>query len=183
MLKGFSLPFLPTLVVFVAVVIMLRLGFWQLERGDQKQQRLEQIEHKRKMSPYQVNDVLAFSGDHRDLPLSVTGRPQKDRILLLDNRIVQGQVGYEVLVPVYTDYGLVLVNLGWVKAGRTREELPVFDVSQLREHFTGRISVPALNPMITETANKHHPWPKIVQQIDLKYFQPWLCSHCYRLYY
>lgn len=38
-----KVPLLPTLIVLVAVAIMLRLGFWQLERLHQKQAMLAQF--------------------------------------------------------------------------------------------------------------------------------------------
>ena len=167
------LPLLPTLVVFVAVVTMLRLGVWQLERGEEKRLRLAQIEARQSLNPFTLAEILAFEQDIRDLPVSFEGRGQAQNLLLLDNRIVNGQVGYEVVLPVKVNQGLLLVNLGWVKGMQHRSVLPEVDLSSVAGAFEGKISVPALNPVITETTDDLSAWPRVVQQLDLTLFQSW----------
>jgi surfeit locus 1 family protein len=48
------------------------------------------------------------------------------RTILLDNRVHRGRPGYEVVTPLRLGGGarLLLVNRGWVAAGRTRDEWP-----------------------------------------------------------
>ena len=47
-------------------------------------------------------------------------------VWLLDNQIVNREVGYDVLIPVHAQRGssLLLVSLGWVPAPSDRSQLP-----------------------------------------------------------
>jgi surfeit locus 1 family protein len=56
----------------------------------------------------------------------VRGTYVPEKGVLLDNRVLRGRVGYEVLMPVRIEGGdrHVLVNRGWVAAPPTRAELP-----------------------------------------------------------
>ncbi len=50
----------------------------------------------------------------------------KPAVWLLDNQLIQGKAGYDVVIPVLvSDQGpAVLVNLGWVAAPQSRDQLP-----------------------------------------------------------
>src|SRR5918999_5519037 len=52
------------------------------------------------------------------------GRFVDEHTVYLDNKLRRGQPGYEVVTPLRLDGMHVLVNRGWVHAGRTRETLP-----------------------------------------------------------
>lgn len=152
---------------------MLRLGFWQLERSEYKQQRLSQIEQRKQLQPFTLSEVLNMQQDIRDLPLAVKGKALTHHLLLLDNRIVRGQVGYEVLLPVLTNQGILLTNLGWVKAGPYRQQLPVIALEGLGPEFSGVLAKPGLNPMVKETVDDQQPWPRVIQQIDTLLLDQW----------
>ena len=47
-----------------------------------------------------------------------------ERTVFLDNKLRRGRPGYEVVTPLRLNGTHVLVNRGWVPAGRTREVLP-----------------------------------------------------------
>jgi surfeit locus 1 family protein len=49
------IPIIPTLVVLAAVAVMIRLGFWQLDRMEQKQLLIDQYQHA--MSSTTVSDL------------------------------------------------------------------------------------------------------------------------------
>ena len=48
----------------------------------------------------------------------------------LDNKLRRGRPGYEVVTPLRLDGTHVLVNRGWVQAGRTRDMLPDISTPQ-----------------------------------------------------
>lgn len=116
---------LPALLATLAVVALcLRLGFWQLERADTKarwqQQQLERSGH----DPLSLDEALALT-EPANYPLRVQGQFDNDRIILLDNRVLDRVAGYHVLTPLQTDDGKwVLVNRGWVARGADRNLLP-----------------------------------------------------------
>ena len=79
------------------------LGNWQSRRAEEKRALGAQLEKNR----------VALNGTF--LP---------DYTVFLDNKIRNHRVGYEVVTPLRVDGESVLVNRGWIEAGRTRDVLP-----------------------------------------------------------
>lgn len=83
--------------------------------------------------------------------LELRGRFEAAHTVLLDNKLRRGRPGYEVVTALrVAGDGTVLVNRGWVPAGRSRSELPAIrtPTGELRitgvrrEHFA-RVFEPA----------------------------------------
>ena len=81
----------------------IALGNWQAHRAEEKR-------------------ALAAELEKRNVTLSGTYRPEYT--VFLDNKIRNHRAGYEVVTPLRIDGEHVLVNRGWIEAGRTREALP-----------------------------------------------------------
>lgn len=160
-------PILATIITLVAVVIMFGLGEWQLQRAETKRERLSSIEQRQNLSPFSVAEISLMQGDIRDLPFSVKGTINPEQYFLLDNKINQGQVGYQVIAPLQTIEGVLLVNFGWVKAGLSRQQLPDIKLPIGSIELSGITSVPSNNPMINETVTAGQSWPVLIQQIDI----------------
>ncbi|GAB3014498.1 SURF1 family protein [Bowmanella dokdonensis] len=164
-----SLPPLATLVTLAAVILMTGLGVWQLERAEQKRQRSALLAERQQQKSLTLTEVIGQSGDIRDFPVQVTGKLDSQRLLLWDNRILSGRVGYEVLAVLETNEGNLLVNFGWLQAPPYRDLLPQTDLPWGMVTLEGVVVVPQLNPMVRET--NEAGWPRRVQQPDLDYLQ------------
>lgn len=85
----------------------IALGNWQAGRAQEKRAAAAELEKKR---------------------VSLRGVFRPEHTVFLDNKIRDRRVGYEVVTPLSlasTNAGEhVLVNRGWIEAGRTREALP-----------------------------------------------------------
>ncbi|MBT1451448.1 SURF1 family protein [Glaciecola sp. XM2] len=158
------LTILVTLVALCCIVIMFFLGFWQLDRKQQKEARLAQIESRQDANPLYLSDVVNDPDAFVDFPLQITGE-LRDELFYIDNRLKNGVAGYEVLVPVITDYDMVMVNLGWVPGTGSRDELPRVLLPFTQQHL-GRIYVPQDNTLINETNFNYGRFPVLMQQID-----------------
>jgi len=166
------LPIVATLVTFVCVVIMFALGNWQLQRAEQKTERLLALELAAKTGQVDLHQVLSSNIDEMlDMPVNFEGVADTSRYFLLDNKIQKGRVGYEVLVPMQTNSGTVIANFGWVAATNSRNILPDIQINDENERFTGVISLPLNNTMVKETAQIDGHWPKVLQQTDLNIIQ------------
>ena len=86
-----------------ACAAFVALGNWQARRAEEKRALAAQLEKQR---------------------ISLTGVFQPEYTVFLDNRIRNHRAGYEVVTPLRLDGEHVLVNRGWIEAGRTREALP-----------------------------------------------------------
>ena len=62
--------------------------------------------------------------------VAARGRFVDERTVYLDNKLRRGRPGYEVVTPLRLAGMHVLVNRGWVQAGKSREALP--DVPTLK---------------------------------------------------
>lgn len=164
-----------TLIVFFCLV---KLSFWQYNRGFDKEQRTARIVQLNQQSPLTLNEVVKLSTDKQftgkesinDFPVNITGEFNKNYIFLLDNQVEKSSLGYRVLQVVETPSHAVLVNLGWVQGSITRSELP--DVTALRGQykFQGHVRLVEQGIMLTEQDFSQASWPLRVQQIELAKF-------------
>jgi cytochrome oxidase assembly protein ShyY1 len=153
-----------TIVAISCIVIMFFLGFWQLDRKAQKEERLAQIEQRKSANPLYVADVANAPEQFVDFPLVVTGE-LSDKLFFIDNRLKNGMAGYEVMSWVESNFGVVLVNLGWVPGTGDRSVLPRVLLPTGTEHH-GQVYVPSDNVMISETNFNYGRFPVLIQQID-----------------
>lgn len=156
---------LPWLLTAISVSAMCGLGFWQLERMIQKQQRLASIAQKQSNGSVSLLTALA-QPDPRDIKVTFDGEPDTAHLVFLDNQIQDKRVGYDVIVPVSTNAGWVLVNYGWVSAPDMQRSLPAIQLQNGVTSFKGIVSVPGKNPLISETNTQSSIFPALVQQVD-----------------
>lgn len=131
---------------FSFFVLFLFLGFWQLDRADEKIQLLAELETKRSQTPIKNLGDINGSVDEMDgLPVLLEGNYIQDSVILLDNVVLGGKVGFDLLLW-FQEAGTnrrFLVNRGFVQMGRTRAALPeipalVFGNDRLTGHIYAR---------------------------------------------
>ena len=155
-------PALPqTLATLVLLPAFLSLAGWQLQRADYKA-RLFAAETAAMQAP--PRPVSEASPSPWPRHLHATGR-YDERVFLLDNQVREGRVGYHLLAPLRIDETqAVLVNLGWVGQGRSRERLPPVEVPTGTVHVTGLGMTPEPPPFeLSEREAFADGWPKVVQ--------------------
>ena len=162
------LPVVATLVTLTAVVIMFALGCWQLQRAAEKSERLDAMQQAAESEALSLQQASTMQQQALDMSVQFSGRMDTEHYFLLDNKIQQGTVGYEVLTIVNAIEGKVVVNLGWLAAPRLRSEFPQVDLSDEFQSYRGMVAMPKHNHLITETAEFDQQWPKVLQQVDLK---------------
>ena len=124
------LPVLPTLVVLIAVAIMIRLGFWQIDRLHRKQAILERYEAALSMSgevPWPSPAPRNNAGDHSPAEASMYRRSGLDCAGVIGMKAVSGQnaagnPGYaHVADCVLKDGSHAPVVLGWSRGPRSAQ--------------------------------------------------------------
>ena len=108
-------------------VLFINLGIWQIHRAAWKVQLLKQQAERRAQPPRPLSEVPRDPVKANHVPVRLKGEYDPSRVFLLDNRVLNGRVGFEVLVP-FDDTSsdrMVLVNRGFVPMGRTRQDIPV----------------------------------------------------------
>jgi surfeit locus 1 family protein len=102
------------------------LGFWQLDRAKQKRARFAEYQQNIAAPALDLDTLSADSGldEQRWRRAQMRGH-YLDRHVILDNRSLDGQVGYEVMTLFATAAGrMVIVNRGWIPLNGSRTALP-----------------------------------------------------------
>ena len=100
--------------------------------------------------------------------LSFAGYFDNQHLLLLDNRIKNGSVGYEVLAPFTTDQGAsLLVNRGWIEGFADRRQLPVVPPVEEHVELIAKVYVPLGEPVLLQADQWSEQWPIVVQSVDI----------------
>ncbi len=169
MKRTFRFNWRVTVFSILCLAGFLGLGNWQLEREVEKRELLAQKAHRASLQPLQAANLLK-EGDLGGLPVRLVGE-YHEPVLLLDNKVLKGKVGFEAHQLFRDDTGFVfLVNRGFVPMGRTRQDLPEFPkVHHEHADIRGRIYQPGNQIMLL---NDQGPltteFPIIVQQIDVE---------------
>ena len=156
-----------TLLVFSG---LCKLGFWQLSRAIEKEERLVRISTYQQGEHFQLSQVLKMSAkgeDINDIPVMVNGYFSPKFAFLLDNQVFQGKVGYRVLQVLKVDGQYVLINLGWIGAGSRREDIPEFELHKGFHEMRGHIRIIEPGLLLTDEQLTQQQWPLRIQAIDL----------------
>ena len=157
------------LITLTAFAILSKLGYWQLQRAEQKTIQISQLEQLQQQGAISWPQLAVLSASAADGVLFAgTGQWLQPYIWLLDNQIVDGKVGYDVIIPVqYTDKSrLLMVNLGWVATGNNRAVLPELTIPeqiQLQGLIRSKVGGFRLGPN-----TEGEGWPQRIQQPELE---------------
>lgn len=165
-MNRFRPGWLPTLVVIMLLPLMIWLGFWQLERAEEKRGLIAVSDTRRLMPPLPLQaleqqSALAYSR------VSVHGTFDAAHSVLLDSRTRGGVAGVELLQPLYDQAsGLwVLVNRGWI-AWPDRRIPPQFTTPERPLSLTGWVYLPPGEGFLLRQTESS-AWPKLVNAVDV----------------
>ncbi|OMO23372.1 cytochrome oxidase biogenesis protein [Vibrio splendidus] len=184
--KGF---WIAVVLTVVSVSILIKLGMWQLDRGNDKLRYEHQLTERERQSSLSLDMVISEWQDSR-LPAQESLNPQalnglkvdveivnkSGLILLLDNQINQGKVGYVIYMLGEVRFkdenkSLVaekqlLIDLGFVAASRDRRELPQLGSITLPTKMSGRVYTRSVNPLSHALALEN-TIPKRIQNLNI----------------
>ncbi len=138
-------------VVLVAALlagaVTARLGFWQLDRAQQKLALQARIESRAELPPLAQSDLartLAAAPDQHFRRITLRGRWLAERTVYLDNRQMAARQGFYVVTPLLLAGGdAVLVQRGWAPRDFTdRNRLAPLATPAGEVLVTGRIAPP-----------------------------------------
>ena len=157
-----------TLFTALLLPLLITLGFWQLSRAEEK--RVLEARHiaRETLPAADVPALLAASRTERaDRRIAFLAAFDGDDYLLLDNRIHNGRVGYEVVALARVKQWLVPVNLGWVPGAPARRTLPAVDLPPQPVSITGRVYVPSAEAYVLSEEPFPADLPAVVQALPL----------------
>ncbi len=156
-----------TVVALLLFPLLLSLGFWQLSRADEKRIAQRDFAGLRAAEPVGLSALSSAPANYTNL--RVRGVIDNERTLLIDNRILQGRFGYEVVSPLRAagSEHWLLINRGWIAADAARRSLPVVPPVdgevEVRGHlYRDRAGFELAGEAISSA------WPRVVSHLDFE---------------
>lgn len=144
---------------------------WQLERYQEKVEWQQALTLRQSQAALSYTQLLAMPSHtlYTGFRLHADINPKSNNILLLDNQVYQGQVGYLAYqaVEILPNLPWLLVELGFVAANINRQILPSINPILVPTRLTGRLYNKQANPMSQELMAEKG-WPKRIQNLNLK---------------
>lgn len=158
-----------TLVTIALLCIMVSLGFWQLDRAEFKDTLQQNIEQRKNLSAVGLDELPESDEERRYMPVQFFAEFDAAHSFLLDNKILNGRVGYHVFTPArISDSRAVLVARGFVEAGRTRDQLPDLKTPSGPFLISGLLDMPPSRAIVlADDVHRSVRWPVVLQYIDL----------------
>lgn len=162
---------MPTAVTLVVFGVLISLGFWQLDRAEQKRELLAEYTAGAHTDLLRIDAELDSVEGLQYQPASAVGHYDAGHQFLLDNRTHDGMAGYEVLTPLKlrgSPVG-VIVNRGWIPLGGSRERLPDVPVDGGERTVAGRIKGVSGQGFRLGEEQPRRGWPYRVLRVDIEH--------------
>lgn len=163
-----------TLLTVVMVPLMIGLGFWQLQRAEEKTALAASFEARQQQRPALIAALRDLAPESLAYtPVEMRGSFLPGAYFLLDNQVRGGQFGYEVLgvLQLEGDDSAVLVNRGWVAGDASRQSLPVVPDVDGPVQITGHVYVAPGEPFLLADQQLDAGWPKRIQAVEMDKLQ------------
>jgi Uncharacterized conserved protein len=165
MKRHFRPPVWAWLLAAFGLAAFLALGFWQLQRAQEKKQLIRSFEAAAAQHPRQL-----AAGAHQQPGLHFVAAQAQGvylhRQILLAGQSHGDDPGYDVLTPLRLDDGAVLlVNRGFVAGTPMSGSLPTPAIPDGRQQVHGLwrpLPKPALQLGPTDSCHHQRPWPRLL---------------------
>ena len=122
----FNITLIPTISFIVACICFILLGFWQLDRANEKNSKNSNYTLRQADNSIDLNKELSIENEESLLwrRTKVNGSFLNKKSIILDNQILNKIAGFNVLTPfqVKNSQYIVLINRGW-QPNLTRRDL------------------------------------------------------------
>ncbi len=158
---------IPSLLIVATIAFLVSLGFWQLDRADEKREIEGSIQKAN-------TGVIELVYDEKTLlnkeyyEVRLKGHYLGDKQFIYDNQIVDQVSGYYVLTPFRLENqpGAIIVNRGFIPWGGSREKLADISIGKSKSEIKVQISKP-IKRMELKSSEINNRFPVLVQAIDL----------------
>lgn len=155
-----------SLFVVICFPIVMRLGFWQLDRAEQKdvviaaQQAL--------INEAEIETGQLKAEQWQQFRNALAKGEFSDKVFLVDNQIYKGKFGYEVIQPLKLENNSwLLVSRGWVAGNLDRRILPEIETPKGLQTLHGYLYQPGEMFALGEAAISSE-WPKVIPSASVE---------------
>jgi surfeit locus 1 family protein len=159
-----------TAATCVMLPCLIALGFWQLDRAEEKRELEARWAERSAQPAIPLEDVLLLAAAERDDRLAEFEGHFLADYWLLDNRLRDGRFGYELLAWVDAGDLVVPVNLGWLAGDPARQRLPLIALPEHLVTINGRVHRPGLPPFV-DLERLPDPRERVIPALALEAWQ------------
>ncbi|NTS76523.1 SURF1 family protein [Catenovulum sp. SM1970] len=162
-----KIQFFPAILTVVVCSVLVLLGNWQLNRADVKSVRLAKMAALKSTFPVALNQAVSqpelLKNDTR---VHISGRFLKDKVWLIENRMLEGKLGFDVVALIKDqNYPVPMaVNLGWVPASQGRQLISPIVLPTSTVTFIAVIREVDTNPFMSDLVLGDQ-YPKRIMQL------------------
>ena len=157
-----------TLFTALVLPVLVSLGFWQLERAAEKELIGERWVQRQSQAPVPLAELGTDPAELAYRRVVLRGDWLEGRDFLLDNRMLQGRYGMEVISPLrlLNSATVVLVNRGWVAGDPARRQLPQYGPVGPVNELVAEIYVPPGEAYTVGEPPAQQEWPRQLIALD-----------------
>jgi len=159
--------FIPASLIIATLVLLISLGFWQLDRADEKRAIEDQIARANSGDAELINSV-EFLKEKEYYHIRLQGSYVGDKQFIYDNQIVDQISGYYVLTPFILKGAseAILINRGFIPWSGRRDKLADIDIREKLTEVKVQISIP-VKRMELNVSEFTGDFPVLIQALDL----------------
>ncbi len=159
---------IPTVAAALLIVFMVKLGFWQYGKAQQKITLQAAYDARLKEAPAALPDVVGNIEDWRYRRVHAKGVYEPRYQVLLDNQVENEAAGYHVVTPFRPEGSktLVLVDRGWIPMG-DRNRLPQIETPAGTVEVEGHAWVPSSKFYELAAPSDTKTWQPLWQNMDM----------------
>jgi len=171
---NFRFRWVPTLLLVLSIPLFFGLGFWQIDRAEQKREQARTLDQRTRMPVMELDKPVDDPEVLRFRKLRVRGTFEVAGQILIENRRRGNRIGFHVITPlrILGSDRRVLVNRGWIAAAGdgspTATPVPEGEVT-----VTGEAYLPAPPALVL------HGGPEVVKGWGRRW--PYLTLELYRV--
>ena len=156
----------PSVLILVTMAFLISLGFWQLDRADQKR-TIEASIQKANTGVVEliVNNSELLNREYYEVRLQ--GSYINDKQFIYDNQIVDQVSGYYVLTPFVLkgQSNAIMINRGFIPWNGRRDKLADIAVDSASREIKVQVSKP-IKRIELKTSDISNQFPVLIQAID-----------------
>ena len=159
--------FIPAFLIIATLALLITLGFWQLDRADQKRAIEDQIANAN-AGDVELITSLELLSNKEYYHVRLQGSYIKDKQFIYDNQIVDQISGYYVLTPFVLkgDSRAILINRGFIPWNGRRDQIADIDIGAKITGVKVQISKP-VKRIELKTSQIKQDFPVLIQTLDL----------------
>ena len=158
---------MPASLIVATLALLISLGFWQLDRANEKRAIENQIARANSGDAELINSV-EFLKEKEYYHIRLQGSYVGDKQFIYDNQIVDQISGYYVLTPFILKGAseAILINRGFIPWSGRRDKLADIDIREKLTEVKVQISIP-VKRMELNVSEFTGDFPVLIQALDL----------------